>query len=129
MELVAVRMADGIEPREAVEGDRIDDECVALPAAHGVTEPGRGEVVALRMLATVTVHDVEPSVLLEKQREVPAVLHDLHRLGGIEGSAQAEEKAAARVVAGTVGIVERVDVIGLPGLQPFRRIGKLAELT
>ena len=46
---VAVRMADRVEPRVAVEADGVDDERVAVPPADRVAEPRRLDV--LRMFA------------------------------------------------------------------------------
>src|SRR5262245_6013447 len=87
MELIAVRVADGVETRPAVEVDGVDDQRVAFPVADRIAEP-RGDAVAV--LTAVDGDDVEPGILLEQKREVLVALHDLHRLRRVDGAAHAE---------------------------------------
>src|SRR5262245_34003214 len=96
MQLIAVRMADRVQPRLAVEVDGVDHQRVAFPMTHRVAKPGRN---TFAMLPAVDRYDVEPRVLLEEEGEVLVALHDLHRLRCIYGASHAEREAGARVIA------------------------------
>ena len=60
----------GVEPREAVEADGVDDQRVAVPLGDRFAEPGRVRLGRVRVLER---HDVEPGVLLEQERDVLSV--------------------------------------------------------
>src|SRR5437764_1230339 len=96
VQLIAVRVADRVEPRLVVEVDRVDDERVAFPMADRIAEPRR-DAVSVR--TAVDRNHREPRVLLEEEREVLVALHDLHRLGRIDGPRHAEWQAGAGVIA------------------------------
>ena len=75
----------------------------------------RAVVTMLR--AAVRREHVKPSVLFEQLRKEPRALHDLERIGRVDGTHQAERQASARVIA-----VRRV--VGLPILSAERGVRK-----
>ena len=84
VQLVAVRMADGIDSGLSVERDGVDDQRVAVPVAHGIAEPGG--VGVLRMRTPVDRRDVKPAVLLVEHRDIFIVLHDLNGMRTADGA-------------------------------------------
>ena len=97
VQCIAVRMTDSVEPCEAIESPRFDDQRISLPTCDRGTEPGRLDL--LRPLCS-NLHDVMPGVDLEQKGDVALVLHDLKRIRRVDRSLKSERETASGVVAG-----------------------------
>ncbi len=115
MQLVAVRVALGVETGESVETDGVDHDGVTLPFRNRLTEPCR---VWVRGVLVLERDDIEPVALLEEEREVLVVLHDLEGIRRVHRSHESKWHAHPGVVAVLLGVV-RLDV-----LEPGRRVGQ-----
>src|ERR1700722_6841472 len=93
-----------IQSRFSVEADGIDHEGVAIPGPDGIPEPGRVEMIWIRMFPA---HGdcMEPGVLLKKKPDIVLGLQDLDRIGRIERTEIAEGEATARIVTINTRIV------------------------
>src|SRR4029078_3308535 len=103
VQCIAVRMADGVETREAIESARFDDQCVSIPPCDRGPEPGRLDL--LRPLCP-NLHDVMPGVDLAQEGDGALVLHDLKWIRRVHRSLKSERETASGVVAGC-GVIRR----------------------
>ena len=117
-------MAHGVQLRVAVDTDRVDDQGVAFPVAHGISKPC-GIVHGIGRMRTPIDRDYgEPRVLLEKEPQKIVVLKQFHRMPGHDGARKTVRQAGARIV------VRRNVVVPL-ALSPFseRKVRRLTHLT
>src|SRR4030095_14056646 len=109
LQLLAVRVAGGIELRVAVEAARFDDQRIAIPAPRRDAVPGLGQI-SRPLEAGLERHPVEPRVLLEEERERRRAVHDLQAMRRVDVARHAERQTVPRVVA----VAHRVVDLPLP---------------
>src|SRR5579883_1462923 len=90
-------MAVGVQARLAIKGDGVNHQGVALPAPHGIPEPGG--IWIFRMRPAVDGRHMEPTVLLIQHRDVLIVLNDLDRMRPAHAAHQPKRQATSGVVA------------------------------
>ena len=83
VELIADRVTDGIDARQAVESDGVDNEgLIVLPLADGVAIPGGIGIFGVR--TAIDRSDMEPAVLLPELGEILIVLDELDGVGSAD---------------------------------------------
>src|ERR1700733_8842218 len=79
VQLIAMRMADAIEPGFFVEANRVDDKSIPIPMTDRIAHIRQTDVIAIRMLARIDKNVAYSVVILIKDKDLFRSLYDLQR--------------------------------------------------